>query len=414
MSIKIHHGANGSYKTSGAIQDDAIPAIHEGRIVITNVRGFTRESVLEAFPDLPDRALDSFDVLNLSMESIDDLDQMRRWFMWAPRGAFLIFDETQILFPKSWKEKDLEQFDYPGGIEEAKKADRPTGWLDAWTRHRHWNWDVVLTTPNIRYIREDIRLTCEKAYLHSNLAVIGIPGRYKEAMHDAQENKPPMDGSTIVTIKKIKPSTFRVYQSTATGKVQDTKAGKNLFLSPKVLGLLVLIAGLAISLVTSDGIHLFRAQPPAVAASTVAPAAAAVPGAAVPSSAAVAPRPVAPAQGAIARPRVEGHPLAGYAFTLQGVLTGIKDGLPRQVVLFELRHADGRYFHQTADDLRLLGYRVQVKTNCVVELAHRDWKTLVFCGVSPSSKEQGLVVQAPAGLSGSVQSEGRPAPPTTL
>ncbi|HGM8038900.1 TPA: zonular occludens toxin domain-containing protein, partial [Pseudomonas aeruginosa] len=25
MSIKIHHGPNGSYKTSGAIQDDAVP-----------------------------------------------------------------------------------------------------------------------------------------------------------------------------------------------------------------------------------------------------------------------------------------------------------------------------------------------------------------------------------------------------
>ncbi|HHX7062621.1 TPA: zonular occludens toxin domain-containing protein, partial [Pseudomonas aeruginosa] len=24
MSIKIHHGPNGSYKTSGAIQDDAV------------------------------------------------------------------------------------------------------------------------------------------------------------------------------------------------------------------------------------------------------------------------------------------------------------------------------------------------------------------------------------------------------
>ncbi|HEP9310628.1 TPA: hypothetical protein VDV39_005850, partial [Pseudomonas aeruginosa] len=27
MSIKIHHGPNGSYKTSGAIQDDAVPAL---------------------------------------------------------------------------------------------------------------------------------------------------------------------------------------------------------------------------------------------------------------------------------------------------------------------------------------------------------------------------------------------------
>ncbi|MBE1028505.1 hypothetical protein IH761_24150, partial [Escherichia coli] len=25
MAIKIHHGPNGSYKTSGAIQDDLIP-----------------------------------------------------------------------------------------------------------------------------------------------------------------------------------------------------------------------------------------------------------------------------------------------------------------------------------------------------------------------------------------------------
>lgn len=411
MSIKIHHGANGAYKTSGAIQDDAIPAIKEGRIVITNVRGFTRDSVLEAFPDLPDKALESFDVINLSMESIEDLDKMRRWFMWAPRGAFLIFDETQILFPKSWREKDLEQFDYPGGIEEAKKADRPIGWLDAWTRHRHWNWDVVLTTPNIRYIREEIRLTCEKAYLHSNLAVIGIPGRYKEAMHDAQENKPPMDGSTIVTIKKIKPSTFRVYESTATGKVQDTKAGKNMFLSPKILGLLVLIAGLAFSLVTSDGIHLFRSKPP-VAASTATPAASPAPGAATPSSAPLASVPVARPQGRPVRPRVAGHPLAGYGFTVEGVLTGIKDGLPRQIVLFELLHPDGRYFHQTAEDLRILGYRVQVRTGCVVQLAYRDWESLVFCGVSPTAKEQ--VAQAPAGLSGSVQSEGRPAPGTSL
>ncbi|MFU3482843.1 zonular occludens toxin domain-containing protein, partial [Pseudomonas aeruginosa] len=64
-------------------------------------------------------------------------------------------------------------------------------WLDAWTRHRHFNWDIILTTPNIAYIRDDIRMTAEKAYLHSNLAVIGIRGRYKESQHSAQDNKPP-------------------------------------------------------------------------------------------------------------------------------------------------------------------------------------------------------------------------------
>ncbi len=221
MSIKIHHGPNGSYKTSGAIQDDAVPALKDGRVIITNVRGFTLERAYQVFPDLPNTA----EIINLDLESLEDLEKMRTWFQWAPR-AFLIFDETQLLFPKSWREKDLERFDYPGGPEAAHAADRPMGWLDAWTRHRHFNWDIVLTTPNISYIRDDIRMTCEMAYKHSNLAVIGIPGRYKEAQHDAQLNRPPADG-TIIEYKRIRKQTFALYQSTATGKTQDTKAGKS-------------------------------------------------------------------------------------------------------------------------------------------------------------------------------------------
>lgn len=221
MSIKIHHGANGSYKTSGAIQDDAIPALQEGRLIITNVRGFTLERVLLEMPELPD----SVDIINLDLEKLEDMERMRTWFQWAPRGAFIIFDETQLVFPKSWRERDLERFDFPGGPEAAAEADRPMGWLDGWTRHRHWNWDIVLTTPNIQYIRDDIRMTSEMAYKHVNMAVLGIGGRYKEAQHDAQLNRPPADG-TIVEYKRIKPATFRLYKSTATGKTQDTRAGK--------------------------------------------------------------------------------------------------------------------------------------------------------------------------------------------
>ncbi|EOD5601673.1 zonular occludens toxin domain-containing protein, partial [Pseudomonas aeruginosa] len=97
MSIKIHHGPNGSYKTSGAIQDDAVPALKDGRVIITNVRGFTLERAYQVFPDLPNTA----EIINLDLESLEDLEKMRTWFQWAPRGAFLIFDETQLLFPKS-------------------------------------------------------------------------------------------------------------------------------------------------------------------------------------------------------------------------------------------------------------------------------------------------------------------------
>lgn len=380
MSIKIHHGPNGAYKTSGAIQDDAIPAVLEGRYIITNIRGFTLDRVLEQFPDAPK----SLEVLNLSMGSSGDIEKIRTWFMWAPRGAFLIFDETQLLFPKSWREKDLERFDFPGGAEAAEAADRPSGWLDGWTRHRHWNWDIVLTTPNIRYIRDDIRLTCEKAYLHANLGVLGpvlkflMRSDYKEAMHDAQENKPGTDG-TIVQFKKIKPATFAVYDSTATGVVTDTSAGVNLFASPKILGLVGFVAALAFYLSSSGAFSIFTCGincKPAQAA--VAPPAVGSP---APSA---SPAPVAggdTGRSKAARPDPvdDGHPFAGRTFYLRAVLSGYHNQKGKDYVLFDLQDDEGLSFSQNSDQLKSLGYRVVVRSDCLVELSRDDWKGAAIC-----------------------------------
>lgn len=381
MSIKIHHGPNGSYKTSGAIQDDAVPALKEGRVIITNVRGFTLERAYEVFPDLPSTA----EIINLDLESLADLDCMRSWFQWAPRGAFLIFDETQLLFPKSWREKDLEKFDYPGGPEAAHEADRPMGWLDAWTRHRHFNWDIVLTTPNISYIRDDIRMTSEMAYKHSNLAVIGIPGRYKEAQHDAQLNRPPADG-TIVEYKRIKKQTFALYQSTATGKTQDTKAGKSLLRSPKLVFLLALLA-CTIGFVSYMGplkvVGGNASQAPATP--VVAPAqSAAAPPAQTPV---VAPAARPPAAGTVlAQPlpdrpvdppaELNPHPFAGRSITITAHLYSKKKG---DQYMFAFLDAEGRQLDLTSWDLVGSGYAIRSKGACVAELMYEQWKQTVTC-----------------------------------
>ncbi|MBD9499171.1 hypothetical protein IB256_00150 [Pseudomonas sp. PDM17] len=385
MSIKIHHGPNGSYKTSGAIQDDAVPALKEGRVIITNVRGFTLERAYEVFPDLPNTA----EIINLDLESLADLDSMRSWFQWAPRGAFLIFDETQLLFPKSWREKDLEKFDYPGGPEAAHEADRPMGWLDAWTRHRHFNWDIVLTTPNISYIRDDIRMTSEMAYKHSNLAVIGIPGRYKEAQHDAQLNRPPADG-TIVEYKRIKKQTFALYQSTATGKTQDTKAGKSLLRSPKLVFLLALLA-CTIGFVSYMGpLKVVGGNAPApVAKPAVAPApgAAAVPAqtAAVaaatrPAAAGAVPAQPLPDRPADPPPELNPHPFAGRSITITAHLYSKKKG---DQYMFAFIDADGRRLHMTSWELVGSGYAVRSKGACVAELMYERWKQTVTCVGAP-------------------------------
>ncbi|MDH1011632.1 hypothetical protein N5J43_15610 [Pseudomonas nicosulfuronedens] len=409
MSIKIHHGPNGSYKTSGAIQDDAVPALKDGRVIITNVRGFTLERAYTVFPDLPNTA----QIINLDLESLADLEKMRTWFQWAPRGAFLIFDETQLLFPKSWRERDLEKFDFPGGPEAAHEADRPMGWLDAWTRHRHFNWDIVLTTPNISYIRDDIRMTCEMAYKHSNLAVIGIPGRYKEAQHDAQLNRPPADG-TIVEYKRIKKQTFRLYQSTATGKTQDTKAGKSLFRSPKLVLLLALLAG-TIGFVSYMGPLKVvgggaqpkpdPAHPPQV--SEPHPQGPAVP-AQAPAAAnrALYAGAVLGQSGVPTLPLAE-HPFAGRQIAVAARVKGLVKGMQREMYMFVITDAEGRRLMLNSWQMGESGYGVKARSECVAELTYGDYhETIVCAGAFPKPAQMPATAPAIAATAPPV-----PAPP---
>lgn len=408
MSIKIHHGPNGSFKTSGAIQDDAVPALKEGRLIITNVRGFNLERVLQVMPELPG----TVDIINLDLESLADMERMRTWFQWAPRGAFIIFDETQLVFPKAWREKDLERFDFPGGPEAAAAADRPMSWLDGWTRHRHWNWDIVLTTPNISYIRDDIRMTSEMAYKHSNLAVIGIKGRYKEAQHDAQINRPPMEG-TVIEYKKIKPDTFKLYLSTATGKTQDTKAGKSLLRSPKLLVLLAFIALLLVAVLSLGGVNFGPANAPKTSPET-APAPAAAP----PTVSAGPPdalRIPIVAKQQTDTPAIElNHPFAPRTFTIRGVMTGIRDGQPRQFGQLDVVDSDGGVFRQSIEDLQALGYHLRVRGNCLIDISHPlGFKGQAICpGQTQASQGQSLAaitrpVQASQPVSTGMQPQSR-------
>lgn len=390
MSIKIHHGPNGSYKTSGAIQDDAVRALKEGRLIITNVRGFTLERVLQVYPDLPE----SVDIINLDLEKLDDMERMRTWFQWAPRGAFIIFDETQLVFPKAWRERDLERFDFPGGPEAAAAADRPISWLDGWTRHRHWNWDIVLTTPNISYIRDDIRMTCEMAYKHSNLAVIGIGGRYKEAQHDAQLNRPPEKG-TVVEFRKIKPETFKLYQSTATGITQDTKAGKSLLRSPKLLALLVFMALLIGALFSLGGINFGPATVPKTepvpAAKTPAPdPAPAAQSAAVPAdTGSPLSVPFVGRQPAAVPPPELNHPFAPRSFAIRAVMVAKTDGKVRQIGQLDLIDQQGLVLQQSLADLQQLGYQIHIRGQCIVDISHpMGFKGQAFCPGRPVQREE--------------------------
>ncbi|MDF5997561.1 zonular occludens toxin domain-containing protein [Pseudomonas aeruginosa] len=117
-----------------------MPALKDGRVIITNVRGFTLERAYQVFRTCP--------TLRRSSTSIRIAGRPRQdahLASAAPAGRVPDLRRNSAAFPKSWREKDLEKFDFPAVPEAAHAADRPMGWLDAWTRHRHLNRDIVPT-----------------------------------------------------------------------------------------------------------------------------------------------------------------------------------------------------------------------------------------------------------------------------
>lgn len=263
MSVKIHHGPPGSYKTSGAVMDDFTDAVFSGRVVITNVRGLddeqrVRDVLTKAFPrrTVPD----SFELVWIDTETEEGIFLMQSFWTWADCGAFLLIDEAQSFWPSEMRPGDWAPFALRGGVDAARIQGRPRDYADAWTRHRHFNWDIVLTTPDIKLFHTKIRSVSEAAYLHKNQALVGIKGRFLEGMHIASNNGLASDLLTIRT-RKIPKWVFNLYKSTSTGVVSDTKAGLAFWKNPKIMGLFLFLALILAALISrGNPLSVFRAK----------------------------------------------------------------------------------------------------------------------------------------------------------
>lgn len=243
MSVKIHHGPPGSYKTSGAIMDDFVEAVFDGRVVITNVRGLNdearvRQVLSEEFPRREIPA--TFELVWIDTETEEGIFAIQSFWNWADCGAFILIDEAQAFWPSEMRPNDWAPFALRGGVDAARIQGRPRDYSDAWTRHRHFNWDIVLTTPDIKLFHSKIRSVSEAAYIHKNQALVGIRGRYLEGMHLASSNGYSSD-LLIVRTRKIPSWVFDLYKSTSTGVVSDTQAGLPFWRDPKIMGLAVFL-----------------------------------------------------------------------------------------------------------------------------------------------------------------------------
>ncbi|RJG36617.1 zonular occludens toxin domain-containing protein [Motilimonas pumila] len=277
MAAIIRHGPPGSYKSALIISKHLIPALREGRIVVTNVEGvyplkYIEKALGEKFPD-------TSALIRINSIGAERAELWRHWYCWMPLGAMVILDEAQDVYTttKEWSEdktkyKPIEVFKdklpksiislYHSQLDSIKPDDFDEGDIDdtgelmfnndgtvvypvslnsAFKRHRKYNWDIVLGTPDIEDINKRIRGTCETAFAHRNRD--SIPFFKRKPL--ISEHKPKTTGLTVKdTFKKTEKVPLWVhlcYKSTQTGK--NTKSGQsdNPFKHPKIILIMILI-----------------------------------------------------------------------------------------------------------------------------------------------------------------------------
>ncbi|MCC2604091.1 zonular occludens toxin domain-containing protein [Planctobacterium marinum] len=238
MSIKIHHGPDGTFKTSGAIKDDILKIIKTGRTLITNVRGFSRENTVRVLGE--DAVHPDFQVIHIDTDVQAGRDKLARFFHWAPKGAFFVIDEVQRIFPPKWTEKDLRLLDYPENQDHLPETDRrPETIHVAWDMQRHYNWDFVFTTTNIKKVHEMARVMAKVAVRHVNM---GLWRFYKTVEHDSESNGKTAASITTVRFWQYVPKKiFELYASTITGDHNNIEPRTPFYKNPKILGMLVFL-----------------------------------------------------------------------------------------------------------------------------------------------------------------------------
>ncbi|MBV7296618.1 zonular occludens toxin domain-containing protein [Enterovibrio paralichthyis] len=268
MTTVIRHGPAGSFKTSYAVWFELLPALREGRIVVTNIEGMRTIGEIERH--LGERFPDSAKLIRISSQTSNGRKLWQNWYNWIPLGSMILIDEVQDIFNKTvgfnmeknvWQGldpfKDIlpdsftdtyqrarQNFkpsdDYIDDIGEKIVADdgsiiMPNCFEEAFQRHRKYNWDIVLLTPNISKLGSEIKSVSEVAFAHKSKEKIGFWGKRRTRIfeHDPRSTTVKPTSNDITDIIKVPVAVHLLYSSTATGATSSIKSGTSLMAMPK-------------------------------------------------------------------------------------------------------------------------------------------------------------------------------------
>lgn len=427
MAVKIYHGPAGSYKTSSAVWFELLPALRAGRAVVTNVEGmyplrYIEKALGEKFPA-------STRLYRVSSQSDKSRRLWRSWYHWMPIGAFVLIDEIQDIYPKTgWtpKELDLKPVDYYSDvfkktdiidyfkdvrssfapvIDESSTDDLgdslfaddgliqyPLTFNESYKRHRKYNWDVVLCTPDITEVHRFIRGVAEIALSLSSKDSIFFSSRKPRTFEHNPKRDPLPTKKDMIYRRKVPRRVHDIYKSTQTG--QTTKSGA----AASPLSTFKVKAMLALFLLCSSYFcySLYSRFASDTSASSSSPVVASVPlsgASTVQSDPVSASADIDPLSASRPANRVFLMPFNATDISLSGVScrrlkpSRVKINTDCQSV-FQASIAGKQYFIQGMD-LIDMGYRIVVYSDCRADIYdHYGQSRSVYCAPSPVQADE--------------------------
>lgn len=292
MAVSFRHGGNGSYKSAYAVWFEILPALRAGRLVVTNIEGLRSLESIESLLD--EKFPSSARLIRIFSRSVEGVELWQNWFSWMPIGALIVIDECQDLFTKKvgfnmekvnykpldsflenlpkdfsdyfhsrWQPHDPTKFD-DGDIDDTGRTQLdeknrllyPFNFYGAFMRHRKYQWDIVMLTPDWTAIDTSLRGCAQSAFGHRSTDTFFRKRRPRIYSHlpNTTATKPTKADSANVTSLKIPLEVFALYKSTGTGGFNSSNADLTMLKQPKLWGsflVLVLCLGYLIYGVTN-------------------------------------------------------------------------------------------------------------------------------------------------------------------
>lgn len=369
----------------------------------------------------------------------------QQWYCWMPIGAFVVIDECQDiftdhvgfkmqksqyqpletylpdlpdgfaeLFHSRWHPVDPDTFDAGDTddtgrtqLDENNRLLYPFNFYGAFMRHRKYQWDIVMLTPDWTSIPTSLRGCAQEAFSHRSTDTFFRKRKPRIFNHSpkATSTEPPKGDKSNVYSRKIPVDVFALYQSTGTGGFNESKASASFLYQPKLwLAFIVFFAALG---------YVFYAfskmGDSAETEITTLPAPAGMPGVAVPAGGvapASAPGAVETVPGsggvAVGRPAVEAGRARGlvgahlgeisaiplfhgaksvYVTAVQDVYESIMPGMRSKartdILLQVVTETGDLWLH--SDVLDKHGFTFKVFDVCAVQVSYEDHSLMLGC-----------------------------------